>query len=209
MGTSYPMAVILVRYQQDTSSQASEHDIHLSSRKVTWPCLSELDVLAFLQCHLPLLPSLLSLQFLSLLLWRTREIRQSIALVNGNQWKKCWFFQTPPVSLCDSLDTPAHWWAEEWAGKAVEPERKSTCPLLKGTLPLPSPLIETRKVILTGLALLPWRKYRTPILVEIGSLSGSVCQRWALVSNAEAVGEIILRFYQRHFSRWKSVSVEL
>lgn len=50
------------------------------------------------------------------------------------------------------------------------------------SLPLPSVLMETRKLVF-WVAVLHWRKYRAPILLEVGSLSGSVVSSglWSLM----------------------------
>lgn len=69
--------------------------------------------------------------------------------------------------------------------------------------PHPRTLIETRKMRLTGLGLLHfsnfWRKYMTPILLQVGFLSGSLSSAGgSFVSHAEAIGEIMLRYYHRY-----------
>lgn len=140
MRTSYPMAAILVRYEQYGFRQALSHGI-------IWVLGKSLDLVSpnwmcwlLPWCPLPLLlSSLLSLQFPSLLLWRTQ--RESTSLwVNGNQWKRCWslFLQTPSISLDNSFDISTDLWAGEWAGKVVEPGRIWP-PSPQETLPLPVP----------------------------------------------------------------------
>lgn len=114
-----------------------------------------------LWCPLPpLLPSVLSLQFSSALK-DTGEIRQSLALVNGNIERDVGLSSCRcPQSLC-----VIHLIAPRIGGQGNELERlwslEEYGPALSSrdsSSPCPQYLRETRKLVLTGLALLLWRE---------------------------------------------------
>lgn len=171
-----------------------------------------------LWCPLPpLLPSVLSLQFSSALK-DTGEISQSLALVNGNIERdvglsSCRYLQSLYVIhlIAPRIGGQGNGLERLWSLEEYSPALSSR----DSSSPCPQYLRETRKLVITGLALLLWRRYRTPILLEIGSLSGSLSSVvgfdlwcWGSGRNFTKILSETLR-YQRHFSRKKSTYVEL